>query len=66
MMGEPVSRMGWTFFPASLRPDLADGITSVFGDMISRYKDGKPEEKMARFLQDYLESRDCKVKIRPV
>lgn len=65
MTGEPVSRMGWTFFPASLRPDLADGIASVFGDMISRYKDGKPEEKTARFLQDYLESRGCKVKIRP-
>jgi len=63
--GEPVSRMGWTFFTVSLRADLEDGIASVFGDMISRYSEKEPEKKTARFLSDYLESRGCAVKVRP-
>ena len=57
--------MGWTFFPVSLRADLYEGITSVFGGMLSRYSDSKPEERAARFLADYLESRGCEAKVRP-
>ena len=62
--GEPASRMGWTFFAVSLRQDMADAMASIFGDMTERYKEAKFEDKAARFLADYLESRGCSVRVR--
>jgi len=63
-LSEPVSRFGWTFFRIAMKPVLVDGIEAEFADMIQRYRDGKPEERLVKFLSDFFESRDCKIKLK--
>ncbi len=65
-LGGPVSRFGWTFFQIAMKPVLVDGIEKKFADMIRRYREGKPEERLARFLSDFFESRGCKIKLKIV
>lgn len=63
---EPKSRFGWTFFQMALKPELRMRMEEKFSNMIQKYRDKNPEEKLANFLSDYLETRDCKVKLKLV
>jgi len=62
--GDPVSRFGWTFFKIFLDQELYIGIEDEFSDMIKKCKGGKPDEKFTNFLNQYLESMGCNVKIK--
>ena len=64
VLSEPVSRFGWTFFQIAMKPILVDGIENKFADMIQRYREGKPEEKLVKFMSDFFESRDCKIRLK--
>ncbi len=66
MLGKPVSKFGWTFFQIAIKASLAEGMEKEFADMLQRYRDGQPEERLARFLADYLESKGCKVRLKTV
>lgn len=59
VLGRPSTRLGWTFFTLSLKAGLEAKISSKFDDMIRRYRWGKPEEKLARFMHDYFQARGC-------
>lgn len=63
VLSDPFEKFGWTFFKMGLRPDLQSGIEQRFSDMISRYRWAKPEEKVSKFLGDYLSARGCEVKV---
>lgn len=63
-LGEAESRAGWTFFRLKIGAGLHEAMVERFSDMIARYRGGKPDEKFAKFLSDYLEYRGCQVKIR--
>ena len=65
-LGQPISRFGWTFFQIAMKPMLVDCIERKFEDMIQKYREGKPEERLTRFLSDFLESRDCGVRLKLV
>jgi len=62
--GEPTSRFGWTFFQMLLDQELYVGIEDKFSDMIKKCKGSKPDEKFMNFLNQYLESKGCNVKIK--
>jgi len=64
VLSEPVFRFGWTFFQIAMKPVLVDGIEGKFADMIRRYREGKPEERLVKFLSDFFESRGCKIKLK--
>ena len=63
-LSQPVSKFGWTFFQIAMQPALIDGIERKFGDMIQRYRENKPEERLVKFLSDFFESRDCKIRLK--
>lgn len=60
-----MSRFGWTFFKIAMKPVLVAGIEGRFADMIRRYRDGSPEERLAGFLSDFFESRGCRIRLKP-
>ena len=62
--GEPTQRFGWTFFQMLVDQELYVGIEDKFSDMIKKCKGGKPDEKFTNFLNQYLESKGCNVKIK--
>ncbi len=64
VLSEPVSRFGWTFFKIAMKPALVDAIEEKFADMIQRYRDGKPEERLVKFLSDFFESKNCKIRLK--
>ena len=66
VLSEPVSKFGWTFFQIAMKPILIDGIENKFADMIQRYRDNKPEDKLVKFLSDFFESRGCKIRLKLV
>ena len=63
-IGEPTSKFGWTFFEMFVQNDLYYGIEDKFSDLIKKCKGDKPIEKFVEFMIRYLDSRDCKVKIK--
>ena len=63
-LGEPESRAGWTFFRMRIGAGLHEAMTERFSGMIARYKGGKPDEKFAMFLSDYLEYKGCQASIK--
>ncbi len=63
-LGEPSSRFGWTFFEMAFKMEMREGIEKRFADMIGRYRWSKPDEKFAKFMQDYLQARGCNVKVK--
>ena len=65
-LGEPEERAGWTFFKLKIHPELEDGITNKFSDMINKYRWSKPEEKFRKFMEDYFQSKNCTVKVKLV
>ena len=62
--GEPTQRFGWTFFQMFVDQELYVGIEDKFSDMIKKSKGSKPDEKFTNFLNQYLESKGCNVKIK--
>jgi len=62
--GEPTQRFGWTFFQMLVDQELYVGIEDEFSDMIKKCKGDKPDEKFTNFLNQYLESNGCNVKIK--
>ena len=62
--GEPTQRFGWTFFQMYVDQELYVGIEDEFSDMIKKCKGSKPDEKFTNFLNQYLESNGCNVKIK--
>jgi len=62
--GEPTKRFGWTFFQMLVDQELYVGIEDEFSDMIKKCKGDKPDEKFTNFLNQYLESNGCNVKIK--
>jgi len=62
--GEPTQRFGWTFFQMLVDQELYVGIEDKFSDMIKKCKGSKPDEKFTNFLNQYLESKGCNVKIK--
>ena len=62
--GEPTQRFGWTFFQMLVDQELYVGIEDKFSDMIKKCKGNKPDEKFTNFLNQYLESMGCNVKIK--
>ncbi|CAI9832079.1 MAG: hypothetical protein MPI95_08470 [Nitrosopumilus sp.] len=63
-LGPSSSRAGWTFFPLAIGDGFEEAIRARFGDMISRYRRSSNDEKLARFMSDYLESRGCGARVR--
>ncbi len=66
VLSRPVSKFGWTFFQIAMQPTLVDGIEKKFADMILQYRENKPEERLVKFLSDFFESRDCKIRLKTV
>jgi len=62
--GEPTQRFGWTLFQMLVDQELYVGIEDKFSDMIKKCKGSKPDEKFTNFLNQYLESKGCNVKIK--
>jgi hypothetical protein len=44
--------------------ELYVGIEDKFSDMIKKCKGSKPDEKFTNFLNQYLESKGCNVKVK--
>lgn len=63
VLDEPQEKFGWTFFKMGLKAELQNGLEQKFSDMINRYRWSKPDEKVAKFLSDYLNARGCQVKV---
>ena len=64
LLGEPMSKFGWTFFDMILKPNFHFAIEQEFADMIKKSKGGKPAEKFIDFLSKFFESNDCNVKLK--
>ena len=64
LLGEPMSKFGWTFFDLILKPNLHLSIEEEFADMIKKSRRNKPTEKFIDFLSRYFESNDCNVKLK--
>ena len=65
-MGEPGERAGWSFFTLKIGPGLRECIESKFADMIGRYRGGKPDDKLAKFMTEYFESKGAEIKLKIV
>ena len=63
-LSEPVTRFGWTFFKIALKLNLRMGIEEKFSDMIQRYPKAKQQDKLTKFMSDFLESKGCKFKVK--
>ena len=64
LLGEPMSKFGWTFFDMILKPNFHFALEEEFADMIKKSKGNKHSEKFMYFLTKYLENNDCKVKLK--
>lgn len=66
-IGPPSTRFGWIFFILSIKPDFQLGIESEFSDMLAGYaRERDRSRRLAMFLSDYLNSRNCGVKLKVV
>jgi len=63
-MSRPESRFGWSFFQLIIQPQLQSCIETKFADMLSKYRFSKRHEKLTKFLGDYLDAKNCNVKIK--
>ncbi len=63
-LSEPITRFGWTFFKIKLKLNLRMGIEEKFFDMLQRYPKGEQQEKLVKFMSDFLESKGCKFKVK--
>jgi hypothetical protein len=66
VLGEPSSKLGWTFFKLTFKPNLQNGIEEKFSDMLQKYQKNTQHEKFAEFMIDYFSSKGCNVKIKIV
>jgi hypothetical protein len=65
-LGRPLSRLGWTFFNLEIKPNLLYGMEKELKDILDMIRGRNPEEKIDNFMSDFLETRDCEVKIKLV
>ena len=63
-LGDIESRAGWSFFRLKIGSGLHEAMAERCASMIDRYRGGKPDERFAKFLGDYLEHRGCAVRLR--
>jgi hypothetical protein len=63
-ISKSTSKFGWTFFKLAFNADLQNAIEEKFSDMIYNYQSNDPSQKFAKFISDYFNSKDCKVKIK--
>ena len=64
-MGPPSERFGWIFFTLTVSPEFQAGIESEFSDILAKYvKEKDRSKRFAMFISDYLDSRNCNVKVR--
>ena len=63
-LGDPEEKAGWTFFKLKLKPELHEGISNKFSDMIEKYRWSKPDEKFRRFMEEYFQAKGCNVKVK--
>ena len=63
---EPFTKFGWTFFKLAFKPNLQTGIEKEFSDMLQKYRWSDQSQKFAKFIEDYFNSRNCKVKVKIV
>ena len=66
VISEPTSKFGWTFFKLAFKPNLEEGIEEKFSDMLAKYRWSNKEQKFAKFMTDYFNSRGCEVKVNLV
>jgi len=64
MLSDPETKFGWTFFKIAFKPNLQEGIEKKFDDMLKKYRFSNHEERFAKFMTDYFNSKNCDVKIR--
>jgi len=64
LLGEPMSKFGWTFFDLILKPNLHLSIENEFADLLKKSNGNKPTEKFINFLSKFFESNDCNVKLK--
>ena len=64
LISEPTTNFGWTFFKLAFKADLQNLIEEKFADMIDKYRWSNQSEKFGKFMNDYLNSRGCNVKIK--
>ena len=66
-IGPPSTRFGWVFFNLSIKLDFQIGIESEFSDMFAGYaKERDRSQRLAMFLSDYFNSRNCDIKLKVV
>lgn len=66
LLSEPVSKFGWTFFKMAMKAPLEICVEKKFADMLEKYKHSNPPEKFTKFLQDYLNSKGCNVRVKVI
>ena len=66
IISEPSSKFGWTFFKLAFKPNLQEGIEEKFSDMLAKYRWSDKQQKFAKFMTDYFNSRGCDVKVKIV
>ena len=66
VLSEPSTKFGWTFFKLAFKPNLQTGIEKEFSDMLQKYGWSDQSQKFAKFIEDYFNSRNCKVKVKIV
>ena len=64
LLGEPMSKFGWTFFDLILKPNLHLSIENEFADLLKKSNVNNPTEKFINFLSKFFESNDCNVKLK--
>ena len=66
IISEPSTKFGWTFFKLAFKANLQTGIEKEFSDMLQKYRWSDQSQKFAKFMEDYFNSRNCKVKVKIV
>jgi len=66
ILGKPMQRFGWTFFNLEIKPNFLYGMEKELKDILDMIRGKSPEDKISNFLSDFLETRDCDVKLKLV
>ncbi|MDE1724647.1 MAG: hypothetical protein KGH76_01955 [Thaumarchaeota archaeon] len=66
LVSNPMERFGWAFFKVLIKMELLSGMELKFGDQIAKTKGKKIEEKFVKFMINFFESKDAKVKVKLV
>jgi len=64
LISNPMERFGWAFFKILVKTELLSAIQLKLGDQITRSKGKKPEEKFVKFMTNFFEYKNAKVKVK--